>query len=125
MLQKLSEKAAECYRLARNARQKAERASDEAIRRDYLALERRWVKLAQSYEFLQRVSTFNGEVKRRIRVFQPPTPPHPALPSAVCPACGKIMCLTQIVPARDRRGQDMTLQFECGHQLTQPFEGEA
>jgi hypothetical protein len=77
MLQKLSKQAAECSRLARNAKEKAERTPDEAIRRDYLALERRWVKLAQSYELSERVSSFNSEVGRRIAVFQPRTPPHP------------------------------------------------
>jgi hypothetical protein len=124
MLQKLSDQAAECYRLARNAKEKADRACDEAIRRDYLALERRWTKLAQSYELLERVSTFHGEVKRRIAVFQPRTPPHPALPSAVCPACSKIMRLAQIVPSPGGRGQDMTLRCVCGHQMTRPFADE-
>jgi hypothetical protein len=124
MLQKLSDQAAECYRLARNAKEKADRTADEAIRRDYLALERRWVKLAQSYELLERVSTFNSEVKRRITVFQPRTPPHPELPSAVCPACGKIMRLAQITPSPDGRGQDMTLRCVCGQKLTQPFSDE-
>jgi hypothetical protein len=124
MLQKLSKQAAECYRLARNAKEKAERTPDEAIRRDYLALERRWVKLAQSYELSERVSSFNSEVKRRIAVFQPRTPPHPALPSAVCPACGKIMRLAQVAPASDGHGQDMTLRCGCGHQLTRPFADE-
>jgi hypothetical protein len=124
MLQKLSDQAAECYRLARNAREKAERASDDAIRRDYLALERRWAKLAQSYELLERTSAFTAEVRRRIAVFQPRTPPHPALPSAVCQACGKIMRLAQITPSPDGNA-DMTLRCVCGHQLTLPFKDEA
>lgn len=125
MLQKLPAQAAECYRLARDAKDKADGATDEAIKRDYLALEQRWVKLGQSYELLQRVTAFNDEVRRRITVFQPRTPPHPALPTAVCPSCGKIMRLAQVAPALDGRGQDMTLRCGCGQQLTQPFAEEA
>ena len=124
MLHKLSDKAAECYRLAREAREKADRASDETLKRDYLALERRWIKLAQSHELVQRVSTFNIEIRRRLALFKPRTPPHPALPSAVCPTCGKVMRLAQIAPSPEGAGQDMTLSCSCGHQLTLPFGGE-
>jgi hypothetical protein len=109
----------------RQAKDKAEHASDEAIRCDYLALERRWLKLAQSYELLQRVAVFNDEVTRRIAVFLPPKPPHPALPLRSCAACGKTMRLTQIAPSAEGPGQDMTLRCDCGHQLTQPYTDEA
>ena len=125
MLHKLPEEAAECYRLARQAQEKAKSATDEAIKRDYLGLEQRWIKLAQSYELLKRVSTYNSEVKRRIAVFQPPKPPHPVLPRSACPACAKVMRLAQIGPSQSGHGQDMTLRCDCGQQLTLPFADEA
>jgi hypothetical protein len=56
LLQSLSEQTAECYRLARHAKDKAEHAAQEATRRDYMALEQRWMKIGQSYELLQRVT---------------------------------------------------------------------
>ena len=58
MLTKLSEEIAECYRRAQEARQKAEEASDPSIKRDFLGLERRWMFLAHSYEFTERLSRF-------------------------------------------------------------------
>ena len=40
MLQQLSEQAAEGYRLARDAKKKADRAADDATRGDYPAIRR-------------------------------------------------------------------------------------
>jgi len=45
----------ECYRHAEQARQKAETATDSYTRNDFLDLERRWLSLAHSYEFSERL----------------------------------------------------------------------
>jgi hypothetical protein len=46
----------ECYRRAEEARQKAEAASDPYLKADFLDSERRWLYLAHSYEFSERLS---------------------------------------------------------------------
>ena len=65
MLQRLSQEVAECHRHAREARETAERAA-EADKLDYLAIERRWLMLAESYELVQRITDFNAAAKQRM-----------------------------------------------------------
>jgi hypothetical protein len=120
MLQKLAEKIAQCHRRAREAKEKAERATDFAAKRDYLNLERRWLLLAESYELTQRVSDFNAEVKKRIAVLRPPDPPDPALPRVLCPSCGKRMRLISIEPVFGaRRAERNVFECVCGFVLAQ------
>jgi hypothetical protein len=56
-------KATVCYERADEARQKANAASNETERTDYLAAEARWIRLAQSYEFSDRINTFLSETR--------------------------------------------------------------
>jgi hypothetical protein len=65
VLQNLSEDIAECYRRAAEARERAKAAHDAALKQDFLDMERRWLSLAHSYEFTQRLSDFTREAKRR------------------------------------------------------------
>ena len=58
MLFKLSEDIAECYRHAEEARRKAGEAADPSIKSDFYDLERRWLFLAHSYQFTERLSEF-------------------------------------------------------------------
>jgi len=46
----------ECYRRAEEARQKAQAASDPSLMGDFLDSERRWLYLAHSCEFSERLS---------------------------------------------------------------------
>jgi hypothetical protein len=120
MLQKLSEQAADCHRRAQEARRKADLAADRTVRQDYLDLERRWLKLAESYQFTQRISDFEGEINKGVAVFRPPLPPDPALPRVRCPRCGKTMKLTQIEPAFGSDVADKsTFSCVCGGTLEQ------
>jgi hypothetical protein len=48
VLQKLTEEIAECYGLARDCRERAERALDPATKNDFLDQERRWLSLAHA-----------------------------------------------------------------------------
>ena len=65
MLQRLSREVVECQRQAREARECAERAP-EADKQDYLALERRWLMLAESYELVERIAAFTSEASKRV-----------------------------------------------------------
>ncbi len=109
MLQKLSEVVADCYRGAREARERAEGAADQAEELDYLAMERRWLLLAQSYELVERLSDFRSDAYRRVAALfsqqsDPTVPP--------CPSCGKAMQRMRINPpgAPARFAQ---IRFEC------------
>jgi hypothetical protein len=66
MLQKLAEEIAECYQRASEARERAKRTGDQATKQDFVDMEGRWLSLAHSYEFAERLSGFTDEVKRRL-----------------------------------------------------------
>jgi hypothetical protein len=57
MVQQLSGEIAECYRRASESRDRAKLANDSALRQDFLDMERRWILLAHSYEFSERISS--------------------------------------------------------------------
>jgi hypothetical protein len=65
MIQKLTDEIAECYGHARACRERAERVLDPATKNDFLDQERRWLSMAHSYEFAERLSAFTEEVRRR------------------------------------------------------------
>ena len=67
MLLRLSEEICECYMRAAQARMYANYAHDPKVKQDFLDMERRWLNLARSYEFTERLSNFTGEADRRIR----------------------------------------------------------
>ena len=114
MLQKLSEEAAECQRRAREAKERADGAADPTVKSNYLDLERRWLLLAKSCVFTQRVADFNAETRRRIAAFRPP---HPALPIVHCPGFGMTLRLTQ-TGVGSRRREGTSFACGCGEALT-------
>ena len=60
MLQNLSREIRECYQRAEQCQQLAQAALTETGKADYLDMERRWLALASSYEFAERLSSFTG-----------------------------------------------------------------
>jgi hypothetical protein len=66
MLQNLSQQIRDCYQHAEDCGRRAVAQADPQLRRDFLELERRWRKLARSYELAQRLAKF----------------PNPPLPNA-------------------------------------------
>jgi hypothetical protein len=67
MLQHLSNEIRECYRYAEDCRRLAEAATDPVNKQDYLAMEQRWLGLARTYDFAERVSRFTGPFRKRKR----------------------------------------------------------
>jgi hypothetical protein len=65
MLQKLKTEIAECYQHAPECRRRADESSDPATKQDFLEMERRWIQLAHSYEFAERLSNFPEPFSRR------------------------------------------------------------
>jgi hypothetical protein len=111
VLRKLPEEVAECYRRAREAREQADCAADSAEELDYLAMERRWMMLAQSYELVERLADFSNEAKNRAApLFSRQSDPAEILVS--CPACGRQMRRTSALKPQAGPSADLT-RFEC------------
>ena len=55
-MQAFSEQISECYRLVDHCACRAEQARDPDEKADFLNMRSRWLLLAQSYEFLERLS---------------------------------------------------------------------
>src|SRR5262249_21578087 len=60
MLQNLSEEIRECLRHAEHCKQLSKNALTPSAIKDYLQMEQRWLSLAHSYEFAERLSNFNA-----------------------------------------------------------------
>lgn len=65
MLSKLSDDVAECYQHARECAQKAMGERDARLREDLLAMERRWLFLARSYELSEQINLLSNELDTR------------------------------------------------------------
>ena len=60
MLAKLSAEVRECLWHAEDCAKRAETEPNPAIQRDYIEMERRWLKLARSYQLYERLQTFSA-----------------------------------------------------------------
>jgi hypothetical protein len=68
MLKNLSAEIRGCYQHAEECAHKAAAQADPKLKADFLDLELRWLFLARSYEFTNRLADFSGEAKRRADV---------------------------------------------------------
>jgi len=66
MLKNLSEEICECFRHAEDCARKAAAQSCPKLKQDFLELERRWLYLARSYEFTERLTDLCVETKRNV-----------------------------------------------------------
>jgi hypothetical protein len=80
MLQNLSKEIRECHFHAEECKRRADTAMTPAAKTDFLEMERRWLSLAHSYEFTERLSNFtepfrkaNSRMRRRPQL-APKTP---------------------------------------------------
>jgi len=55
----LSEQIRECLQHAENCARKAATEADPKLKDDFLTLERRWLFLARSYEFTERLTNLS------------------------------------------------------------------
>lgn len=65
MLKNLSEEIRECLRHAEDCAHRAAAQTDAKMKADFLDLERRWLALARSYDFTERLDDFCSENQRR------------------------------------------------------------
>jgi hypothetical protein len=73
VLRNLSEEIRECYRHAEDCSQKAAAQTDPKLKVDFLQLEQRWLFLARSYEFTERLENFSDEAKRKVNKLPRPS----------------------------------------------------
>ena len=66
VLNNLSEQIRECLQHAEDCARKVAAETDQKIKADFMDLERRWLLLARSYEFTERLTDFSGETKRNV-----------------------------------------------------------
>ena len=77
MLNNLSEQIRECLQHAEDCARQAAAQADQKLKQDFLDSERRWLVLAQSYEFTQRLDD-SGEAKRKVDNLHSDSPPRAA-----------------------------------------------
>jgi hypothetical protein len=65
LLSNLSEQVRECLRHAEDCAREAGAQTCPKMKADFLDLERRWLSLARSYEFTERLDNFCVDNKRR------------------------------------------------------------
>jgi hypothetical protein len=65
LLSHLSEQVRECLQRAANCARDAAAQTDAKMKQDFLDLERRWLSLARSYQFSERLGDFCAEAKRK------------------------------------------------------------
>jgi hypothetical protein len=65
MLQNLSEEIRECLRRAEECKRLSKTALIPSAIKDYLDMEQRWLDLARSYEFTERLSRFTKPFRNR------------------------------------------------------------
>src|SRR5262245_33050630 len=100
MLQNLSEEICECLHRAEECKRLSQTALTPSAIKDYLEMEQRWLALARSYEFAQRLSRFTKaaqEAKKQIHGWRKKEPDceqsqtQPAkMPCPLCPKSGQI-----------------------------------
>jgi hypothetical protein len=66
MLRNLSEEIRECHQHAEDCARSAAAQTDPKIKDDFFNLEIRWLFLARSYEFTERLGDFSDETKRNV-----------------------------------------------------------
>lgn len=66
MLQQLAENIRECLERATSARERANAKPDPERKSEHLDMERRWLYLAESYQFVEQHERFMQEGKRNL-----------------------------------------------------------
>lgn len=82
VLQNLSKEIRECYENAERCGACARQAVNSEIKNDYLEMEKRWLSLAPSYEFAERLSAFIDPIERQRRRNRDLSHPRRALADA-------------------------------------------
>jgi predicted RNA-binding Zn-ribbon protein involved in translation (DUF1610 family) len=114
VLNNVTEQIRECYRRAGDCAQKAAAQTDPKLKADFSALERRWLVLARSYDFTERLTNFPGKTKRRADSLRKREMPDTQR-SILCPRCQVPMLWFKSDRSDDPRVLEHSYQCEkCG-----------
>ena len=65
MLANLSPEVRECLSHAEDCAERAKIEPNPAIQRDFIEMERRWLKLARNYQLFERLQTFSAHQEQK------------------------------------------------------------
>jgi len=88
MLLKLSDRISECLDRAADARDRANAATDPSIKSDFLSMELHWLRLVESYRFVEQADQFLAD-GRVTRIALNEKLPKTGVLVVTCPATGK------------------------------------
>lgn len=112
MLRSLSDEVRYAHQRAADLANKAKQATNEAVRADFLSMERNWLKLARSYDFSERLGGFVNHLAA-----QKATTLRARIPVVTCADCATPMRLQSLVPHPKYNNLDQhTYECTCGHQ---------
>ena len=115
MLLKISERIVECLERAAEARERASRATDPAQKSDFLDMELRWMRLVESYRFVEQANRFLDDAARNSFPRHLPVPKrdlsHATLIS--CEICDGNARLVACAPCTLSRGLREIWTFKC------------
>src|SRR5262245_57824006 len=67
MLRRVPDKVRHCYARALGCRERGQLARDRVVKANWVAMEDRWIALAQRYELEETVIEFGAEIRRFLR----------------------------------------------------------
>jgi hypothetical protein len=116
LLQNLSDKIRLCYERATEAKERVHEIHDAEAKTDFLNMERRWLLLARSYEFGERLNDFTRENSRRAKVARA-FEPHAMLQASGAAVFGKDQVQARNVLSNDR----LVIESNQAHVCEEPF----
>jgi len=114
MLRKIPEHILECLGRAAEARGRADDATDPILKSDYLEMELRWMRLAESYRFVEQANQFLDDAEHH-RFPRPSVLKFDNSHSTVtvCEKCGGEAPLIDCAPCTLSRGVRDIWTFKC------------
>jgi two-component sensor histidine kinase len=116
LLQNLSDKVKLCYERAAEAKERADEMLDPEAKADFLNVERRWLLLARSYQFGERLDDFTRESSRRAKTARA-FPMKAPLLDADGQVVGLVGATKDISEHRNRKEEREVLLSELRHRL--------
>ena len=89
MLLKLSDRISECLARAEDARERANDAADPIIKAHLLDLESHWLRVVESYRFVEQASRFLEDSHHLVQTQSPQRLPQTGVLVITCPNTGK------------------------------------